>query len=88
MQLTRQEQLEILGLSEETIEGLKVFFGHIYELIEKVWEVCRLVARQYAEYLKVESARKRQHHKLSFARPVIRHQVINRKPRHLIKKII
>ena len=31
---------------------------------------------------------KAKRHKIDFTRPVIRHQVISRKPKHLIKKII
>jgi hypothetical protein len=31
---------------------------------------------------------KRNHQKLNFSRPRIRHQVIKRKPRHLIRKVI
>jgi hypothetical protein len=63
------------------LEGLMKFFRENWKIIkDKAIEL--LISK---EDMKIA---KRNHHKFNFSQLKVRHQVIERKPRHLIRKVI
>lgn len=68
------------------IEVARVMSGQLTE----AFETMRIMLNEYNFAIEQFSVieKKKQVHKLSLARPIIKHQVLNRKPKRLIKKII
>lgn len=68
------------------VEGFTVVFESFKEQMERLRELFEAYNFTLEEIHKTEV--KRDLHKINFTRPVIRHQVIDRKPKRLIKKVI
>lgn len=68
-------------------EAIREAARNYYEQLE---ESVFLVVQTVDDYLKAEADRKRRRalYKIDFTRPAVQHQVINRKPKNLIKKVI
>lgn len=87
-----------LGMSTSEVivivERFSKVAQEIVTALSKAFEPVIKLFRQVADYLEesdlgeVDREHKRELHKLNFTRPNIRHQVLERKPRNLIKKII
>lgn len=93
-----KERIIITGLTAEQVAAVKIFITacqQIAENIAETWKRFVRLAKSAAEKLEAagedwDSRTKREMHKykLDFTRPVIRHQVMDRRPKQLIKKII
>lgn len=91
---------EEIAFLEESLEKMEEYIDavsfttadELYRLYEEDIKLLRSLGMSYEEYPegKILSLDKtiEERKALTFNRPTIRHQVINRKPKHLIKKII
>lgn len=95
-QEVQKHQLIIVANGFDTTQ-IKIAIIALTEAFEIVFETIsenlRPLAQLFDEYNlsldQIEFAEeKAKRHKMDFTRPIIRHQVISRKPNHLIKKII
>ncbi|MDP1395269.1 hypothetical protein Q8G28_17735 [Lysinibacillus capsici] len=76
---------------KENLKAMARAFGVIVDNAMKLWDgIKERVIDCYLDLVRIEkeSRKKRQLYKLNFDRPKIKSQVIDRKPQHLIKKII
>lgn len=89
-----ESDFSLKGMSlEEVMAAVETFFsmfGAAIKLIKRSIENVMMWFDEYCDELEnvQEQKRKRELHKLIFKRPVIQHQVLERKPQQLIKKII
>lgn len=68
----------------ETIKEMAItLFNRFKKYLRSLLDACKKAIVQNDEQKK-----KRSLYKLNFIRPKIKHQVLNRKPKHLIKKVI
>jgi hypothetical protein len=83
----------------DVYEQLKLFLSSFAEVVKTVakrivqffrenWKMIKEKAIELYGFKEDMEIAKRNHQKLNFSRPRIRHQVIERKPRHLIRKVI
>lgn len=89
------EQLEEvaaqLGISfDEVKQAIKNLAKAIGNIVDRVSEVCNSIVERIEKVDLEEMDRewKRNLHKIDFSRPKIQHQVMCRKPKNLVKKII
>lgn len=83
----RGKSLEDVMAAIETISSM---FGTAIKIMKRSMENVTMWFDEYysaLEYVQ-EQKRKRELHKLIFIRPVIHHQVLERKPKQLIRKVI
>lgn len=82
-------------------EEIKLLFDKLYQICKKILDKMRCFFKRifegikpnmvvYDEWHKKEPERKKRKalYKLDFNRPLIKHQVLDRKPKQLIKKVI
>ncbi|MEK4713455.1 hypothetical protein [Sporosarcina sp. FSL K6-5500] len=95
----KREEIEAAGTFGEAIKDfLEAFepvaqaFREILERAAKffrnLWEKTKTVAIKWYQLEGEKQFVVRHHHKRDFSRKKISHQVINRKPQHLVRKII
>lgn len=71
---------------QQLAEAFNEAFGPIFEEVRRIFGVLKEYANEASE--RIEADRKKQKlHKLDFTRPIIQHQVTDRRPR-LIRKVI
>lgn len=99
-QLENDEQIKtiaaIVGVDTkqvaESLKRIAEFFADAFKAYQKAFglllELQDFVERIDFDEIYSLQKEKRELHKLKFERPRIQHQVLERKPRHLIKKII
>lgn len=77
---------QVAAAVESFMEAARVISKHINETFENL----RLLLNEYNLWIEKNTVveKKKQVHKLNLARPIIKHQVLDRKPRQLIKRVI
>ena len=81
------ERQEVILIFENIAEAAVKILVAFTELIESAFEVLKPLVEAVSEF-EIENENRKELYKLDFQRPRIQHQVLNRKPRNLIKKII
>jgi hypothetical protein len=76
---------DFLGVFAETV---KTVAEEIVQFFRENWKMIKEKAIELYGFKEDMKIAKRNHQKLNFSRPRICHQVIERKPRHLIRKVI
>lgn len=84
---------EITGVEitqlKESLKRIAEFFVNAFKAFKKIWDkLTDFVEQIDFDEIYSQQKEKRELYKLNFKRPRIQHQVLDRKPRHLIKKII
>ncbi|KAA0944166.1 hypothetical protein FQ087_18755 [Sporosarcina sp. ANT_H38] len=73
-------------------EGFKRAFARlrrvIGEWVERNWKWLKKVVIKWYQLEEEKKVVTRQHHRRDFSRQKMSHQVINRKPHHMVRKII
>lgn len=76
---------------KENLKAMTRAFGVIVDNAMKIWNgIKKWAIDRYLDLERIEKecGKKRQLYKLNFDRPKIKSQVIDKKPQHLIKKVI
>jgi hypothetical protein len=84
-----------MEVNQELIDKLKYVLGKLAEALRPMvkalvnyWNQFKEIIVEHHQFREDKQTSIRNHHKVNFTRQKMHHQVIECKPRHLIKKII
>lgn len=88
MEINQETRYSIRKMGEKIVKAFVEIVNRIWEWVQENWQWLKEAAVKWYQLEEKKKVVVRQPYKRDFSRQKISHQVINRKPQHLVRKII
>ncbi|QNK87766.1 hypothetical protein H7992_21785 [Sporosarcina sp. resist] len=88
MEINQETRERIQAVAKALAEMWSRIRERLAKIVRNLWEKTKTVADKWYQLEEEKRVVVRQHHKRNFSRQKITHQVTNRKPQHMVRKII